>query len=239
MKSRFGLLKEARKYYRKLDYPQAVEILDTEFFKDDAIAHFMLGQIYTYGNKRETNLRSDVRKAMNHFKRSSELGYDEASYEVARNYYFGTGVKQSYNMAAKFYIKAIEQGHIIAKYYLADLYIDHFPDKILDAIALLKEVIQDKEYESHACLKLGRLYQRGKGVEQDYPKAREWFEKGLEYDSYNCSMDLSYLYFYGLGVNKDLNKALVYVEMAGEEHILYDEVKEMIEKEIASPSTIH
>ena len=52
-------------------------------------------------------------------------------------------------------------------------------------------------------------------------------------------MDLSYLYFYGLGVEKNLNKALALVEQAGEDHMLYEEVKEAIEKEIASPSTIH
>lgn len=239
MASRFGLLKKARRYYRKQDYPKAVNILDSEFFANDAIAHFILGQIYTYGNKRETNLASDVRKAMKHFKLSSEMGYAEASYEVANNYELGSGVKTSYNMAKKYYQKAIEQGHIVSKYYLADLYIEHFPKNIVDAICLLEEVIAQKEYEGHACLKLGRIYLRGKTGETDYVKARQWFEKGQEYQSKNCCMDLAYIYFYGLGVSKDLHKALELVEIAGADHILYDEIKETIEKEIAIPGTIH
>ncbi len=240
MTSRFGLLKQARKHYRKLDYPRAVEILDTEFFENDAIAHFILGQMYSYGNKRETSLRSDIRRAMKHFKLSSELGYKEASYEVAHNYELGMGVKTSYNMARKYYIKAIEQGHIVAKYQLADLYIDHFPENITDAIRLLEEIIQDNEYQGLACMKLGRIYLRGTGgVEKDFIKARQWFEQGLTYDNDNCSMDLSYLYFYGLGVDKDLKKALAFVEQAGKDHMLYEEVKDMIEKEITSPATLH
>ena len=239
MTSRFGLLKQARRHYRNLDYPKAVEILDTEFFEDDAIAHYILGEIYTYGNIRETKLRSDIHRAMEHYKRSSDLGYKEASYEVAKNYELGDGVKTSYKMASKYYLKAIKQGHIVAKYDLADLYIDHFPEKINEAIGLLKEVITDNEYEGLACAKLGRIYLRGTGVEKDYQKAKQWFEQGLAYENYNCSMDLSYLYFYGLGVEKNLKKALALVEQAGEEHLLYDEVKEAIEKEIASPSTIH
>lgn len=239
MSSRFGLLKKARMHYRDLDYPKAVEILDSEFFENDAIAHYMLGEIYTYGNKRETKLRSDIRKAMKHYKRSSELGYNEASYEVAKNYEMGEGVKTSYNMASKFYLKAIEQGHVVAKYHLADLYIDHFPEKIPEAIALLKEIITNKEYEGLACVKLGRLYLRGTGVEKDYQMAKQWFEQGIEYDNYNCCMDLSYLFVYGLGVEKDLNRALELVEQAGEEHMHYEEVKEAIEKEIASPNTKH
>lgn len=239
MASRFSLLKKARRYYRNLDYPKAVEILDTKFFDGDPIAHYILGEIYTYGNKRETKLSSDIRRAIEHFKRSSELGYKEASYEVAKNYELGIGVKSSYNMASKYYLNAIKQGHIVAKYDLADLYIDHFPEKIHEAIRLLEEVIADKEYEGLACLMLGKLYLRGNGVEKDYKKAKQWFELGLEHKNYNCSMELSYLYFYGLGIEKNLKKALALVEQAGEDHMLYEEVKEAIEKEIASPSTIH
>ena len=239
MASRFGLLKKARSYYRDFDYPKAVEILDTKFFEDDAIAHYILGEIYTYGNKRETKLRSDIRKAMQHYKHSSELGYNKASHEVATNYELGIGVKTSYNMAAKYYLKAIEQGHIVAKYDLADLYIDHFPEKIPEAIRLLEEIIIDKEYEGLACAKLGKVYLRGTGVEKDFQKAKQWFEQGLKYNNTNCNMELSYLYFYGLGVEKDLKKALSFVEQAGEDHILYEEVKQAIEKEITSPGTLH
>jgi len=204
MSKRFGLLKKARKYYRKLDYPKAIEILDTSFFVNDAIAHYILGEMYQYGNKRETSLKRDPRQAMKHFKKSSELGYREASYEIARKYETGDGVKESYNKAREYYLMAIKQGHIIAKYDLADLYIDYFPEKIPEAINLLEDIIQDGEYEDLACSKLGKLYLRGNGVEKDFQKAKAWFEKGLKHNSSSCSMEISYLYFYGLGVDKDL-----------------------------------
>lgn len=239
MSKRFGLLKKARKYYRQLDYPPAIEILDTDFFKNDAIAHYILGEMYSYGSKRETNLKRDARKAMKHFKRSSELGYREASVEIARSYEVGDGVKESRNQAAKYYLIAIEQGHIVSKYKLADLYIDYFPEKISDAITLLKEIINDGEYEDLACAALGKIYLKGKNVDKDYQKAKAWFEKGVEYEHSSCYMDLSFMYFFGLGVGKDLNKALELVELAGEDHISYEEAKEAIENEMASPRTVH
>lgn len=239
MTSRFGLLKKARKYYRDLDYPSAVEILESDVFSDDPIAHYMLGEIYAYGSKRETGLGRDARRSVKHFKASSKLGYSRASYEVAQNYRLGDGVKESYNKAAEYYRLAVEQGHIIAKYDLADLYIDYFPERIPEAIELLKSIIEDGEYEGLACSKLGKLYLRGNGVEQDYKVARSWFEKGTEYQNSSSYMELGYIYFKSLGVDRDLNKALKYVELAGEEHIMYEDAKEAILKEMPHGSTQH
>lgn len=150
MSQRFGLLKRARRRFRDLDYPAACEILETEFFENDPIAHFILGEIYTYANKRETGLKADHRRALKHYKKSSDLGYNKASYEVGDCYQLGDGVKQNYNKTVEYWLTAIAQGHVIAQYYLADLYIDHFPDKIDDAIELLKRVINDGEYEDLA-----------------------------------------------------------------------------------------
>ncbi len=176
---------------------------------------------------------------MKHFKESSRLGYPKASYEVAENYQLGDGVKESKKKAAEYFRLAIEQGHIIAKYSLADLYIDYFPERIPEAIELLESIIQDGEYEGLACSKLGKLYLRGNGVEQDYQVARSWFEKGTEYQNSSSYMELGYIYYQGLGVDRDLNKALKYVELAGEEYIMYEDAKAAILKEMPHGSTQH
>lgn len=239
MASRFSLILKARRHYRKLEYPAAVDILESGNLENDAIAQFMLAEIYFMANKRETGLKKDMPRAIKHYKRSSELGYREASYELGEMYNDGFGVKPDYQKAAEYYLAAISQGHVIAKYSLADMYIDEMPEKIPQAIELLKQVIVDGEYEGLACAKLGKLYLRGNGVEKDLEAAKYYFEQGLQYDNSSCNMELAYLYFYGLGVEKNLHKALAYVESAGEDHVLYEEVKELIEKEISSPATRH
>lgn len=239
MTSRFGLLKRARKYYRDLDYPRAVEILESDRFSDDPVAHYMLAEIYAYGSKRETGLARDARRAMKHYKEASRLGYAEASYEVAKNYQVGDGVKENQKKAAEYFRLAIEQGHVIAKYQLADVYIDYFPERIPEAIDLLESIIQDGEYEGLACTMLGRLYLRGKGVDPDYQVARAWFEKGTEYQHSSSYLELAYIYFQGLGVDRDPNRALKYVELAGDDHIMYEEAKEAILKQLPHGSWQH
>lgn len=42
------------------------------------------------------------------------------------------------------------------------------------------------------------------------------------------------MYAKGLGVDKNLDQALKYVELAGEDHLAYEDAKEAIEKEIVA-----
>ena len=54
---------------------------------------------------------------------------------------------------------------------------------------------------------LGKRYERGDGVVQDYVKAREWFEKAAAKDNSNAMNTLGGLYENGHGVTRDYGKA--------------------------------
>ena len=54
------------------------------------------------------------------------------------------------------------------------------------------------------------------GVEQDYTKAKEWFEKAAEQGNANAQNNLGNLYENGLGVEKDYTKAKEWYEKAAE-----------------------
>ena len=61
---------------------------------------------------------------------------------------------------------------------------------------------------------LGKLYQYGQGVAQDYGKAREWYEKAAANGYANAMSNLGGLYQYGQGVAQDYAKAREWYEKA-------------------------
>lgn len=61
---------------------------------------------------------------------------------------------------------------------------------------------------------LGRLYQSGSGVKQDYVKMRELWEKAAAQGNVDAQAYLGSMYFQGEGVQKDYTKAREYWEKA-------------------------
>jgi TPR repeat protein len=63
---------------------------------------------------------------------------------------------------------------------------------------------------------LGRLYEHGHGVAQDYAKAREWYEKAAEKGDADGMAMMGWLYYDGHGVAQDYAKAREWFEKAAE-----------------------
>ncbi len=59
-------------------------------------------------------------------------------------------------------------------------------------------------------------YDEGDGVEQDYAKALEWYEKAEEAGDIRAMTNLGWLYEYGNGVEQDYAKALDWYRKAAE-----------------------
>src|SRR6516162_10067243 len=66
------------------------------------------------------------------------------------------------------------------------------------------------------CSTLGVLFANGKGVSQDYAKAREWYEKAAAKDSSDAMLNLGALFVNGLGVPQDYTKAREWYEKAAD-----------------------
>ena len=64
---------------------------------------------------------------------------------------------------------------------------------------------------------LGKLYQYGQGVAQDYGKAREWYEKAAANGYANAMFSLGGLYESGAGVAQDYAKAREWYEKGADE----------------------
>ena len=63
---------------------------------------------------------------------------------------------------------------------------------------------------------IGNMYCNGNGVEQDYSKALEWFEKGADLRSRVSMFNVGYMYYGGYGVEQDCSKALVFFEKSAD-----------------------
>lgn len=66
-------------------------------------------------------------------------------------------------------------------------------------------------------LDLGKAYQYGRGVGQDYKKALFWYEKAAEQGDAEAQRPLGALYEMGQGVAQDFSKAAFWYEKAGEQ----------------------
>lgn len=61
-----------------------------------------------------------LKKAFDLFLRSAKLGNDDAQYQLAKMYYHGYGVEVDKELFEYWSIRAYEQGHAMALFYLAD-----------------------------------------------------------------------------------------------------------------------
>ena len=52
------------------------------------------------------------------------------------------------------------------------------------------------------------MYDEGLGIEQDYAKAREWYEKAAANGNNAAQANLGVMYYLGNGVEKDYAKAI-------------------------------
>lgn len=72
-----------------------------------------------------------------------------------------------------------------------------------------------------AQFKLGLMYENGKGIEQNYKKAIEWYKKAAEQGYVDAQFHLGNMYCIGLGVVQDLEKAFEWYKKAAEHGIVY------------------
>ncbi|KAK8882524.1 hypothetical protein M9Y10_045166 [Tritrichomonas musculus] len=73
---------------------------------------------------------------------------------------------------------------------------------------------------SDAFFNLGILYTYGRGVPQDYEKARKYYEIEAKHNHYTAINGLGALYLFGFGVEKNYQKAKEYFELAAEQKIM-------------------
>ncbi len=156
---------------------------------------------------------ASVNQEFENYQIRAQEGDANAQYQLGSIYTTGrNGIEKDYEKAHFWYLKAAESGHAFAMYYLAWMYkrgqgVKEDPEKAFYWFENAAE-----KGNVYAISNVGHCYQKGYFVKRDYVKAAEWYKKG-EHSSV-CCLALGELYELGNGVEKDLEKAMHYYEMA-------------------------
>ena len=195
------------KYYNEKKYKEAFQCFLYASEKGNAKAQYNLGWCYYHGY----GVKQSYEEAARLYKLAVEQNYSVAQYNLGWCYYHGYGVKQSYEEAVRLYKLAAEQNYSVAQYNLGICYYHGYgvdkPDyeKAMEYFLLSK----NKNYSRSFC-RLGYLYFYGNGVEQDYLKAKEYFEKAIEL-GYDASYPLE-ICNRELGIEDTNNYAREFIE---------------------------
>ena len=83
------------------------------------------------------------------------------------------------------------------------------------AVRLLKPLAEEGNAQAEE--KLGRMYQRGKGLPKNFERAVEWYRKAAEKGDPAAQGRLGFLYRVGAGVPRDLKLAMEWYRKAAEQ----------------------
>ena len=148
------------------------------------------------------------------FKQLADGGDARACHELANHYYFNTAEKDE---VIKWRQRAIAEGESEDLKELADFIIDEYPEKIDLALDTLHTMQQNNIQAAWAWWKEGHIYIKGIGaVKPDLQRGIALIEKASELGHAVAKGDLGHYYHKGIGVPKDLHKALALLEEANE-----------------------
>ncbi len=192
-----GIQKDQAEAERLLE--QAFTILQEEAEKGDMYSQCALSIMYSSGNRR---LNIDNAKAFTWMQKSAEQGYGDALNNLASLYLNGIGCIKNDQKAFQCMQKAAEvnkdNGEMLAAMYLQGIGTKADTSK---AISIYKELADMHSSSSQA--QLGHIY-----FEQDkYDLAFKYLSEAEEKDELQAITDLAVMYWRGLGVTENQDKA--------------------------------
>lgn len=223
-------IEKAKECWKSHEDQKAIDILSVEDLSTSAEALYVLGDIYNCADKRVGGVSRSVPKARKYWLEAIKHGSMDAAVGLGSLYYFGDGVKENYRKAEEFWLIAANGGDELGRFKLANFYYDHRPEKIQDGIALFESLTRGTTFARNSYCKLGRIFDRGIGVERDPKIAASWYEAGARLSDGNCLLDLSYLYYKGDGVERNIDRAIELAERAADTEWLKDSAPLVVEK---------
>lgn len=158
----------------------------------------------------------DKEGAFKWFKLASENGEIDAWFSLGECYETGEGTQKDVRKAVEWYEKRLSVGMDIGCCDRLGCLLYEGTDGVeIDygrAFQLLLYAWNDGNTWGADCL--GRMYFYGRGVQQDYIKAREVLEK-VDYNNKEVRYCLGCIYAQGLGVAEDIPKGVEYLQKAG------------------------
>jgi TPR repeat protein len=204
------LYTQAREAMKTKDYALAEKNLLIAAEAGNADAQTALGQMYLLGNQGPPQ---DLAKALSWSQKGADQGNAMAVMNLGIMYRNGQGVVKDISKAMTFFETASAAGQMKASRYIGLIHAD--AGEFEKAVAAYQLAADRGDITSQYLL--GKSYEMGSGITQDYALAAKWYTKSAERGDHVASdgmVGLGSLYERGLGVEKDAAKAVALYQQA-------------------------
>lgn len=173
-------------------------------------ANFYLGLLcddYAYPKR-------DYELAKSYYEACPDNPYAQIS--LGQLYYNGNGVGEDKKKAEEMFQTVIDNGYVEGYWGKSSIAYDAGDYEI--ELECYNKVLEGTEqvYIAKAMNNIGAMYQYGDGVEQDYGKALEWYEKACNFGNASAMHNIARMHYSGEGVEQDYAKALEWYEKAAD-----------------------
>lgn len=166
--------------------------------------------LFEFGVVDYVNIDDPVQKQKFHDNVRSWLGLTDAEdgpldfFETGMHYY----LKQDYDVAFEWFMKAAKYGFAEAQYRIGLCYLNGHGVPIDYTQAM--EWYQKAAAQNHAAAQnaIGLLYKHGMGVESDNEKALQWYRKAANNGSLEAQYNIGKCYYYGRGIAINYSEAV-------------------------------
>ena len=170
----------------------------------DAEALYHVGVFYGTGDV----VHQDYKTSADYFEQADQKGYFDATFQLGVYHQFGFGVTKDIRKALSYYERAAANGHAEAAAWAGQIYergIDGVKEDHQKAFNLY--MIAAEQDNEEAIWYVIQGYLLGQGVEKDFDKAYEWFQKA-EALGYERVRTLFGAHYFNQGDEESLSKAL-------------------------------
>lgn len=173
--------------------------------------------IKLYDEALELYNKKKFAKAYELYKKSAEMGDEDAQCNLGYMLEMGLGVTKDLTKAVEWYRRSAERGNAYSQCNLANcLYNGNGIERdYSEAAKWYKKAAE----QGHAVAQtgLGFCYQFGNGVEKDYSEAMKWWRKSAEQGNAVAQNGLGYCYYNGYGVEKDYSEGVKWWRKSAEQ----------------------
>ena len=218
----------AKKLYQSDEFKKSLDILDSNKSNLDADGLYLKAEIYLQAEKGIHGISRNTKRGISLLKQAVKLGSVEAQHELGTRYYLGDGVPENLEKSIELLGVAANYGDELAQFELANILYDNDSNaSAIKALGLYELLVNDEQFGAGSLLKIGRMYCRGKAnLDVDYKTGAKYLERSAALGNSNAMMDLAYMYYKGQYFERDLEKAILYAQKAGPDHLLYEDIME-------------
>lgn len=161
---------------------------------------------------------SDHSELLDTLRQEADANIAESAFTLGLFYQHGKGVEKDMAQAIFYFEKSANMGDELAKYTLANIYIDEQqePTNKVKGFELLLELAENDAVTAQC--DLGYCYEQGIGTSSDINKAIFWYKKAANQNNTLAQVNLGCLYEKGIHVERDVSEAIFWFQKAAEKN---------------------